>query len=810
MYEQLRDLGFNLVPVPRGVKELKLEWKKYQTEKCNLPLPENAAIICGDISGVCVIDIDKPELVDRFFSNFEGVKNNTLVTRTGSGGFHVIVKPKGKMPNIIILNDKNHQHVGEIRGNGSYVIAAGSTHPNGNTYEIISSVKTIGEMDIDLLLIKLKESNIGSSNAVPIDDIIKGNLKKGRGDRNNSLYRLTLHYLETLGFNEEDTTFLMEQWNKSNKPPIQESEFKATLRSAINMFLKKTVDNPTVESETELLLKMKDILPFHEGKIISFDCMIASVDEERTFNKEADFECYSCKDKRHIVADAERKIKTPYCGKCSKRCSIIKKSIKTESVRTVILQEPLEECVGGLQKILYAKITGEYCRNLKNGDRKRIIGKRRSIERNDDFDENDVWVDVIRTEDISHVKPIYPNEEDMRMILHDIKDSQFIQNTLVPSFAPDVIGLNDVKEGLVLSIISSHEAGDNRTESHFCLVGDSSVAKSRLLDFAHEVTHGSYRAVGRGATGVGLTYSVNSNKDKTTFVSAGPVILSNGSCCFIDEFDKMNSDDRSYMHEIMENRTCTVNKGKHHFTTPIYSTIICMANPKKQKWAVSDSLIENINLPPTLLSRFDQIWCILDRPDSILDEQIAISIMKKRRGKINSKWSKELLTKYINYVRKLKPVIPDDISRKIVDFYVTTRKSVSEKGIDPRGLEGISRLAENRAKLFLREVVTEEDVNEVVLLYKKMVRSLGLDPEKDWMDQDKLFSTEKVRHDTKKQLFLDTLQKLKSDDGCVEENQVVEELSKTPKFDELKAREIFDHYIGKLYLRRDDGRYKLS
>jgi replicative DNA helicase Mcm len=800
-YESLRSLGLNLIPCLPKSKHPAVPWLEYKEKKYTGPLGnDNAAVMCGVTSGnLVVIDIDKDGLESKYFGNFDEVLKHTLVVKTGKGK-HVYCHPKGNMIPIIKLIDVNNQPVGELRGQGGYVMAPGSIHDvTGKTYEIISSTTNIESIDIDGLLTKLREAGIRpQSNLPPINELLRD---VPVGNRDNATFKYAAHLIGE-GFTYDEVLASVKTWSEN-------LGFAKVHVSAVKSAWKR-VPRPT-EPRREIIippqLKLHEVSPEHVGKEVTFNGVITYVEEEKAYPSEADFKCWGCKAEKHVVADKERRLKSPYCNTCKKRYSMVYSTEKYDSVRTIILQEPMDESINNRQETKYAKITGNISRSIYNGQRKKITGIVSAKSREDKFDEYDVWINVIDVEELDNVTPLYPNEKEMEMILKAVKDEHFIDTTLIPSYAPDIVGNNGVKEGMILAIVSDHIPGDNRTESHFAVVGDASVSKSRLLKFGHEVYPGSTRAVGKGATGVGLTYSINTNKDRTTFISPGPVIMGSGYACFIDEFDKMNADDRSVIHEIMEDRSCTINKGKHHFTNAVFTTIFTMANPKTQRWDEGLTLQQNINLPPPLISRFDQIWRILDKSDSILDEQIAKQIIKKKKGTVKTVWDKELLTKYFNYVRKLNPELTEEAEKELIDFYVKTRKTTNEKGIDPRGFEGLCRMSVNRAKLFLREKVEIEDVKAVIELYRKMLISLGLEPDTEGLDQTKLFETKKV---TKEKVFFEVWNKCKDEEGLVNRVDFLEELSQTKFYDKESASLMFKKYEdgGKL-LVSSSGKYRL-
>ncbi len=167
-----------MIPCKPKTKIPAVPWKEYQTKKyLGITYPEqNYAVICGAISGnLVVIDIDDPELVNVIFKDFEGIKKNTLVVKTGSGGYHIYVINKGVKIQTKRLDDKNRRHL-DIQSEGCYVIGPGSIHPNGNKYEIISSTLKIDEMDVSSFVQSLATFgfDVEGSGLPPVQQIAKG------------------------------------------------------------------------------------------------------------------------------------------------------------------------------------------------------------------------------------------------------------------------------------------------------------------------------------------------------------------------------------------------------------------------------------------------------------------------------------------------------------------------------------------------------------------------------------------------------------------------------------------------------------
>jgi len=209
----------------------------------------------------------------------------------------------------------------------------------------------------------------------------------------------------------------------------------------------------------------------------------------------------------------------------------------------------------------------------------------------------------------------------------------------------------------------------------------------------------------------------------------------------------MNEQDRASIHEIMEQGTISIAKAGIVATLNARTSVLAAANPKFGRFDSYRSIADQIDLPPTILSRFDLIFPIRDVPKEEKDRQIAQHILKFRAmsdDALKQTLDPELLRKYVSYSRNnVSPSITEEAAKRIEDFYADMRLGGSEGNpipVTPRQLESIVRLSEARARMKLKDEVTPEDVDRAIGLMEYCLKSVGIDPETGKLDIDKMLT----------------------------------------------------------------------
>ncbi|OQS06808.1 DNA replication licensing factor MCM8 [Thraustotheca clavata] len=347
--------------------------------------------------------------------------------------------------------------------------------------------------------------------------------------------------------------------------------------------------------------------------------------------------------------------------------------------------------------------------------------------------------------------------------IYKIAHMDRIFDRFIHSFCPGIYRNELVKAGLLLALFGGaqrkDEGGFTRSDSHVLMVGDPGLGKSQMLRAVSMVTPRGIYVGGNTTTTTGLTVTMVKDSSGDYALEAGALVLADQGVCCIDEFDKMGIDYQALL-EAMEQQSISIAKAGIVCNLNARTSVIAAANPAGGHYNRSRSVSENLKMKAALLSRFDLIFVLLDRPDSNRDEMLSNHVMsnhlttKQKRQRIelgqrSQKWSQQMentnaqdgslkarlisnwtelqeelisfyhIRRYIAYARKyIHPKLSPEAKTFLQEKYLKMRTDAeaSSEGIPitMRQLESLIRLAQARAKVELKEIVDVQHAYDVV------------------------------------------------------------------------------------------------
>ncbi|KAF2012153.1 MCM-domain-containing protein [Aaosphaeria arxii CBS 175.79] len=351
-------------------------------------------------------------------------------------------------------------------------------------------------------------------------------------------------------------------------------------------------------------------------------------------------------------------------------------------------------------------------------------------------------------------------EEDERKIRQLARDPRIVDK-IINSIAPSIYGHTDIKTAVALSLfggVSKEAPGRHsiRGDINVLLLGDPGTAKSQILKYIEKTAHRAVFATGQGASAVGLTASVRRDPMTSEWtLEGGALVLADKGTCLIDEFDKMNDQDRTSIHEAMEQQTISISKAGIVTTLQARCAVVAAANPIGGRYNSTIPFSQNVELTEPILSRFDILCVVRDTVDPSEDERLAkfvvnshgrahplanatygfsnkakaatqdgeedeasMDVDSEEQPSKEGEIPQELLRKYILYAReKIRPKLYQIDQDKVARLFADMRRESLATGAYPitvRHLEAIMRISESFCKMRLSEYCSSQDIDRAI------------------------------------------------------------------------------------------------
>lgn len=514
----------------------------------------------------------------------------------------------------------------------------------------------------------------------------------------------------------------------------------------------------------------------HLGKFISADGLVKKVTEVRPKLEDAAFQCLKCGAVIHEPQEGNILKEPLECyedqGGCGRRTSfrLLTEESRFIDSQKIEIQENPEELRGGAQPLrLTIYLEDDLVGNIVPGDRVTVNGILRGQQRRRGTIKLTEFNKVMDANTVEQKEQAFEevaiSSEDEDKIIEMSKDP-LIYGKIRDSIAPTIYGLDTEKDALALQLfggVAKHMPDGTRIRGdiHILLVGDPGTAKSQLLRYMSLLAPRSVYTSGKSSSAAGLTASaVRSDEfgEGRWTLEAGALVLADLGVACVDELDKMDTKDRAALHQAMEQQEISVAKAGINATLKSRCSLLGAANPKMGRFDEFASISDQINMPPALLSRFDLIFPVTDRPNRSRDENLASHILgvhsvgekMEHEWHVGGKYSDELemmvkpsiepefFRKYIAYAkRNVYPVMSEEAVEKLKNYYVDVRSAARDSvPFTPRQLEAFVRIAEASARIRLSDVVGIEDAQRAIEIVNYYLGKVGVDRETGDLDID--------------------------------------------------------------------------
>jgi len=462
-----------------------------------------------------------------------------------------------------------------------------------------------------------------------------------------------------------------------------------------------------------------------------------------------------------------------------KKLELVPKRSRFVDSQKLRIQESPEGLRGGEQpQTLDVDATDDLTGRVAPGDRVVINGILRSMQRVSHGEKStifDIYLECnsieIAEKEFEEVQIEEKDEEEILSLSRELN----IYRKITHSIAPTIYGNEDVKEAIALQLFGgiSKEMPDGshlRGDIHILLIGDPGIAKSQLLRYVVKLSPRAIYTSGQSSTSAGLTATAVKDEfgDGRWTLEAGALVLADMGIAAVDEMDKMHKEDRSALHEAMEQQSISVAKAGITATLKSRCALLGAANPKYGRFDDFAPIGEQINMPASLLSRFDLIFVMGDKPDPKKDGAIAEHILKAHSiGEtiaqharnpipgVNDEYIREQLKpvtpdidpqffrKYVAYAKRTCfPRLTDAARESLIDYYMRLRGLASDSNkpvpVTARQLEALVRLAEASARIRLSGTIELTDAERVVNIVDTCLRQVAYDAKSGSFDIDKV------------------------------------------------------------------------
>lgn len=499
-----------------------------------------------------------------------------------------------------------------------------------------------------------------------------------------------------------------------------------------------------------------------EGEVKGLRGQVSKRTQKKQILTTAVFECQRC-GTFTTIPQVEDSLTEPHeCQGCERQgpFTVNKSESEMTDHQLVRLQTPPEASDDGATDSIDVVLREDLVGHVSPGDR---IVANSLVELEPESENSIVYEPVAYAESIDRIDGDY---DDINITEHLDRIKEIAANDnpveyVVDSIAPSHEGDELIKEAIALQMFGGvdktlPDGSEMRGTIHILLIGDPGCGKSSLLRYVNSLAPRSVFTTGQGSSAAGLTAAAVQDDfgSSSWTLDAGALVEANNGICAIDELDDMAQEDHAGMLESLSDQEVSVSKAGINASLPARTTVLAAANPVHGRFDEYEAIAEQFNLPSNLVSRFDLIFPMQDKPDADKDSNIADTILESAKaGQRNERGESvgddaptpeidpEVLRAYIAHAKEIVPVITDDTIELIREQYLSLRQAGGDGdtgpvAVTPRMMEALIRLAEASARIRLSETITVADAKRAAKIHQEYLEDVGIDPETGEYDAD--------------------------------------------------------------------------
>lgn len=489
--------------------------------------------------------------------------------------------------------------------------------------------------------------------------------------------------------------------------------------------------------------------PTHTEELIGVTGQVRQISQSLPRIVTAEYECQRC-GTLTTIPQAGSDLQEPHeCQGCERQGPFrLNSSESTFEKHQLVRLELPPDVASGADKYIDVHLTGDVAEQLDGSERVTITGTL-SIDEDDTDGRDFPWEfegDTIRVEEGGFEDLDYSEYEDeIDEIAAKDDPVAYLAEKLHPDLHKDE-KMELVSEALVCGMVGASRDGGIRADSHMLMMGDPGTGKSELLEAVHDKSPRSRYASGESVSGAGLTAAA----ERTDFgpgewtVKAGLLPRTNDGVVCMDELDKIADVDKQKLHSALEKQQIDFHKAGQGAHLASRTGLIAAGNPTHGRFDPNIPVSEQIDLTPTMLSRFDLIFTMIDNPDPGRDEKIADVALEKWDGgnSTDADEVEEVFQAYVGYAREQVEPEPTETAKELIkEKYVEIRSESygdenSPVPLTARKLEAFMRVAESAARVRLSDTVERQDAERAIRLVEQSLNDVGIDPETGEFDAD--------------------------------------------------------------------------